>query len=103
MMFDGVHRLWASVAVGIAALSSVTTMLIIGVDVTDIVAAFASLGLLINLYLVSEVAKVKQNTNGTIAEMQTQIRELTKHAQSSVSISEVATLVQQTGGVSNGR
>lgn len=72
----GEKALWPTVAIIGMVCTAICVMMIAGVPVVEIIAAFSIAGNLIGLMLYGKLQKVESNTNGAMTEQQSLIREL---------------------------
>lgn len=93
----GEKALWPTVAIVVTVCTVVTILLIRGVDIAALLAAFglmASIAMnMMSLMLYGKFSKIEQNTNGNMAQQLDMIRDLVAHAKRSVPL-ENATKVE---------
>lgn len=82
-------QLWPAVVMGSVIICAVTILLIKGVAVDQIIAAFAIVGNILTLMLWSKVQKIENNTNGTLSSTQEMVRDLVEHTKRTVPIDTV--------------
>lgn len=76
----GEKALWPTVVLVGIGTAAVTIMLIAGVEVVSIIAAFSLAGNVISILLYGKVQRVEDNTNGTVTDLRAMVRDLIDHA-----------------------
>ena len=76
----GEKALWPTVVLVSVGTAAITAMLILGVEVVSIVALFSLAGNVISLMVYGKVQNVENNTNGTVADLRSMVRDLIEHA-----------------------
>ena len=86
-MFE--KALWPTVVLVSVVCAAVTALLVVGVDVVDIIAAFAIAGNVLQLMLYGKVQKIESNTNGMLTERDRMVRDLVEHTKHTVPFDSV--------------
>lgn len=74
-MSDERFRVLTGAALGAVAIIAVTVLLAVGIDPLKIAGGFSVVGSILSFFVLSEVQKVKQQTNGTQTELIRQLED----------------------------